>query len=70
VVQLLRAKRQEIKKTKPISCVVDLSNDPREIRLDENVTRSDLHPAGRFEAFRDLAKPQGGATPREDISPY
>ena len=64
--QLLRAKRKEIKKTEPISCVVDLSNDPREISLDENVTRSDLHPADQFEAFRDLAGRQGlGA---EDIA--
>jgi ParB family chromosome partitioning protein len=57
--QLLRAKRKEIKKTEPISCVVDLSNDPAEISLDENVTRSDLHPADQFEAFRDLAERKG-----------
>jgi ParB family chromosome partitioning protein len=64
--QLLRAKRKEIKKTEPISCVVDLSNDPREISLDENVTRSDLHPADQFEAFRDLAERQGFGA--EDIA--
>jgi ParB family chromosome partitioning protein len=53
--QCLRAKRKEIKKTEPIRCVVDLAHDPQEISLDENVTRSDMHPADQFEAFRDLA---------------
>ena len=52
--QLLRVKRKEIRKTEPISCVVDLANDPHEISLDENVTRSDMHPADQFEAFRDF----------------
>jgi ParB family chromosome partitioning protein len=64
--QLLRAKRKEIRKTELVSCVVDLSNDPREISLDENVTRSDLHPADQFEAFRDLAERQGFGA--EDIA--
>jgi ParB family chromosome partitioning protein len=64
--QLLRAKRKEIRKSEPISCVVDLANDPHEISLDENVTRSDMHPADQFEAFRDLAERRGlGA---EDIA--
>jgi ParB family chromosome partitioning protein len=57
--QLLRMKRGEIRKTELLSCVVDLANDPREISLDENVTRSDMHPADQFEAFRDLAERRG-----------
>ncbi|SMF52319.1 chromosome partitioning protein, ParB family [Tistlia consotensis] len=56
---LLRAKRKEIRKTEPVRCVVDLSNDPHEISLDENVTRSDMHPADQFEAFRRLAEERG-----------
>jgi ParB family chromosome partitioning protein len=57
--QLLRAKRKEIKKTEPVRCVVDLIHDPHEISLDENVTRSSMHPADQFEAFRDLAERKG-----------
>jgi ParB family chromosome partitioning protein len=38
--QLLRVKRGEIRRTELLSCVVDLANDPHEISLDENVTRS------------------------------
>ena len=57
--QRLRAKRKQIRKTEPVSCVVDLANDPHEISLDENVTRSDMHPADQFEAFRDLAERRG-----------
>ena len=45
---LLRAKRKEIRKTEPVRCVVDLTNDPHEISLDENVTRSAMHPADQF----------------------
>jgi ParB family chromosome partitioning protein len=56
---LLRAKRKEIKKTHPVRCVLDLGNDPHEISLDENVTRTDLHPADQFEAFRQLAEERG-----------
>lgn len=56
---LLRAKRKEIKKTEPVRCVVDLSNDPHEISLDENVTRTGMHPADQFEAFRRLAEERG-----------
>ena len=52
---LLRAKRKEIKKTEPVRCVVNLSNDPHEISLDENVTRTGMHPADQFEAFRRLS---------------
>ncbi len=57
--QCLRAKRGEIKKTHPICCVVDLTSDPREISLDENVTRFRMHPADEFEAFREQAERRG-----------
>jgi ParB family chromosome partitioning protein len=53
--QLLRVKRKEIKKTEPIRCIVDTTNDPHEISLDENVTRENMHPADQFEAFKKLA---------------
>jgi ParB family chromosome partitioning protein len=56
---LLRAKRKEIRKTAPVRCVVDLNNDPHEISLDENVTRTGMHPADQFEAFRRLAEERG-----------
>ncbi|WP_375268723.1 ParB/RepB/Spo0J family partition protein [Phenylobacterium sp.] len=56
---LLRAKRKDIRKTEPVRCVVDLINDAHEISLDENVTRSDMHPADQFEAFRRLAEERG-----------
>jgi len=55
----LRAKRKQITKTHPVRCVLDLGNDPQEISLDENVTRSAMHPADQFEAFRDLAERKG-----------
>ncbi len=57
--QLLRAKRKEIKKTEAVRCVVDTTNDPFEISLDENVTRTAMHPADQFEAFRELAESRG-----------
>jgi ParB family chromosome partitioning protein len=57
--QLLRAKRGEIKKTHPIRCVVETTLDAQEISLDENVTRSGMHPADQFEAFRDQAERRG-----------
>lgn len=57
--QLLRVQRKEIKKSEPIRCTVDLANDPTEISLDENVTRSDLHPADQYEVFRYLAEEKG-----------
>ena len=57
--QLLRAKRKQIKKSEPISCVLDTANDPREISLDENVTRTDMHPADQFEVFTYLAEEKG-----------
>lgn len=57
--QLLRAKRKQIKKTEPIRCVIDTANDPFEISLDENVTRTAMHPADQYEAFRELAETRG-----------
>lgn len=57
--QCLRARRKEIKKTEPVRCVVDTANDPFEISLDENISRTDMHPADQFEAFRDLAMRKG-----------
>ncbi|OCW57413.1 ParB/RepB/Spo0J family partition protein [Hoeflea olei] len=57
--QMLRVKRKEIKKTEPIRCVIDTSNDAAEISLDENVTREDLHPADQFERFRELSEDRG-----------
>jgi ParB family transcriptional regulator, chromosome partitioning protein len=57
--QLLRVQRQEIKKSEPIRCTVDPANDPTEISLDENITRSDLHPADQYEVFRYLAEEKG-----------
>lgn len=53
------AKRKTIKKSALVRCVVDLNNDPHEISLDENVTRTGLHPADQFEAFRRLAEERG-----------
>lgn len=55
----LLAKRKVIKKTEPVRCVVDLSNDAHEISLDENVTRFRMHPADEFEAFREQAERRG-----------
>ena len=55
----LLAKRKTLKKTEPVRCVVDLTNDPHEISLDENVTRSGMHPADQFEAFRRLSEERG-----------
>lgn len=57
--QQLRAKRKEIGKTEMIRCVIDTTNDPFEISLDENVSRTDLLPADQFEAFRELAENRG-----------
>lgn len=57
--QVLRAKRKEIAPDEPVRCVIDTANDPFEISLDENVTRTDMHPADQFEAFRELAENRG-----------
>ncbi|MBQ1562059.1 ParB N-terminal domain-containing protein [Caulobacter sp.] len=55
----LLAKRKLLPKAAPVRCVVDTHNDPAEISLDENVSRSDMHPADAFEAFKDLAERKG-----------
>ncbi len=55
----LRAKLGEIPKTAKIRCVVETALDAQEISLDENVTRSAMHPADQFEAFRDQAERRG-----------
>uniref|UniRef100_UPI00143887C0 ParB/RepB/Spo0J family partition protein n=1 Tax=Caulobacter sp. SSI4214 TaxID=2575739 RepID=UPI00143887C0 len=55
----LLAKRKVISKTTPVRCLVDTLNDPQEISLDENVSRSALHPADEYEAFRDQAERRG-----------
>lgn len=57
--QMLRVKRKQIKKSKPIRCVLDTENDAAEISLDENVTREAMHPADQFERFRELADNRG-----------
>ncbi len=57
--QMLRAKRKEIKKTEAIRCVIDTANDPFEISLDENVSRTNLSPADQFEAFLQLSQDRG-----------
>ena len=56
---LLRLKRKEVRKSEPVRCVVDTTNDAHEISLDENVTRTEMHPADQFEAFRRLAAERG-----------
>lgn len=55
----LLAKRKAFKKTHLVRCIVDADNDAHEISLDENVTRSDMHPADQYEAFRRLAEEKG-----------
>jgi len=57
--QMLRAKRKEVRKTEPIRCVIDTANDPFEISLDENVSRTNLPPADQFEAFLQLSQDRG-----------
>tara|TARA_R110000782_G_scaffold78276_6_gene155270 strand:- start:23424 stop:25493 length:2070 start_codon:yes stop_codon:yes gene_type:complete len=56
---LLRAKRKQIKKSEPVRCWLDTANDPSEVSLDENVTRTPMHPADQFERFRELADGKG-----------
>lgn len=57
--QLLRVKRKQIKKTHPVRCWLDTENDPAEISLDENVTRTNMHPADQFERFHELSRDKG-----------
>jgi ParB family chromosome partitioning protein len=55
----LLARRKQIRKTHPVACLIDTEFDPGEISLDESVTRSAMHPADQFEAFRDLGERRG-----------
>lgn len=57
--QLLRVKRKQIRKTEPVRCWLDTSNDPSEISLDENITRTAMHPADQFERFHELSNDRG-----------
>ena len=56
---LLRAKRKQIKKSEAVRCWLDTANDPAEISLDENVTRTPMHPADQFERFAELSNDKG-----------
>ncbi|RIA37232.1 ParB family chromosome partitioning protein [Hephaestia caeni] len=56
---LLCAKRKQMKKTHPVRCWLDTENDPAEISLDENVTRTPMHPADQFERFAELSNDKG-----------
>ncbi|WP_176597274.1 ParB/Srx family N-terminal domain-containing protein [Sphingobium sp. 15-1] len=57
--QLLRAKRKQIRKSEAIRCWLDTQNDPAEVSLDENVTRTPMHPADQFERFAELSRDKG-----------
>jgi len=56
---LLRAKRKQIRKSEAVRCWLDTANDPSEISLDENVTRTPMHPADQFERFAELSNDKG-----------
>ncbi|PVM82075.1 ParB/RepB/Spo0J family partition protein [Caulobacter endophyticus] len=55
----LLAKRKLLAKGAAVRCVVDTSNDPAEVSMDENLSREPMHPADQFEAFKDLAERKG-----------
>jgi ParB family chromosome partitioning protein len=55
----LLAKRKLLSKAEPVRCVIDTTNDPGEISLDENTSRRDMHPADEYEAWSDLAERKG-----------
>ncbi len=55
----LLAKRKALANGAPVRCVVDTTNDPAEVSLDENFSRERLHPADEFEAFKDMAERKG-----------
>ena len=57
--QLLRAKRKQITRAQAIRCWRDTDNDAAEISLDENVTRTPMHPADQFERFHELSRDKG-----------
>ena len=56
---LLCAKRKQVKKSHGVRCWLDTENDPSEISLDENVTRTPMHPADQFERFQELSENKG-----------
>ena len=56
---LLCAKRKQVKKSHGVRCWLDTVNDPSEISLDENVTRTPMHPADQFERFQELSENRG-----------
>ena len=56
---LLCAKRKQMRKSHPVRCWLDTVNDPSEISLDENVTRTPMHPADQFERFAELSNEKG-----------
>lgn len=53
------AKRRQIARDHLVRCVVDTTNDPGEVSLDENTSRRSMHPADEFEAFAELADRKG-----------
>jgi ParB family chromosome partitioning protein len=55
----LLAKRKRLAKGAPVRCVVDTTNDPAEVSMDENLSREPMHPADAYEAFKDLAERKG-----------
>jgi ParB family chromosome partitioning protein len=63
--QCLRVKRKQILETEPIRCVIDTANDPLEISLDENVTRSAMSVMDEVEAFAGLVE---GGMSVEDVA--
>src|SRR3546814_4192342 len=65
---LRRAKRNQIKKSEPMRCWLDTANDPSEISLDENVTRTPMHPADQFERFAELSNDKGWGRSEEHTS--
>jgi len=54
-------------KTEPIRCIIDTANDPREISLDDSVTRENMHPADQFEAFKKLSEERGLGADQIDL---
>lgn len=54
IAQMLRVKRKQIQDSEPVRCVIDTTNDPLEISLDENVTRSPMSVMDEVEAFASL----------------
>lgn len=63
--QLLRVKRKQIQDSEPVRCVIDTANDPLEISLDENVTRSPMSVMDEVEAFATLVD---GGVSADDVA--